>query len=579
VKTNDSDPDGDPLTVTPTPVVAPEHGTLILNPDGTFTYTPTPGYAGVDSFVYQVCDNKVPPLCDQGTVHIQVEPLPPPNHPPVAVDDTVKIQSGKSAEGNVRTNDSDPDGDPLVVTPTPVVAPAHGTLILNPDGTFTYTPAPGYAGVDSFVYQVCDNKEPPLCDQGTVHIQVEPLPPPPNHAPVAMDDTVKTRSGNPAQGNVKTNDSDPDGDPLTVSPTAVVGPEHGTLILNPDGTFTYTPTPGYAGVDSFVYQICDNKEPPLCDQGTVHIQVEPLPPPPNHAPIAMDDSVKTQSGKPAEGNVKTNDSDPDGDALTVSPTAVEGPKHGTLILNPDGTFTYTPAPGYAGADSFVYQVCDNKEPPLCDQGTVHITIIAPPVPIPYIVAAPTLVTVGYPVEVRVSVSQPVTAWDLWVYLADNEIDSTYGDAFVRETVLTPGAWFRIDPDYLPLKLTSTAKQEMLKFEIRILDQYGNRARAETNVMVHEANDLSLDRNTYEPDLQDPLQIRFRLSSSRTATLDLYDIAGRHISVLTDAVYPAGWTTYYWNGLTREGVRVGSGVYIVTLRSDEYKDWKKFMIVR
>ncbi|HPR89770.1 MAG TPA: hypothetical protein PL181_17295, partial [bacterium] len=186
---------------------------------------------------------------------------------------------------------------------------------------------------------------------------------------------------------------------------------------------------------------------------------------------------------------------------------------------------------------------------------------------------------GYPVEVRVSVSQPVTAWDLWVYLADNEIDSTYGDAFVRETVLTPGAWFRIDPDYLPLRLTSTAKQEMLKFEIRILDQYGNRARAETNVMVHEANDLSLDRNTYEPDLQDPLQIRFRLSSSRTATLDLYDIAGRHISVLTDAVYPAGWTTYYWNGLTREGVRVGSGVYIVTLRSDEYKDWKKFMIVR
>ncbi len=883
VLTNDSDPDGDPLVVTTTPVVAPEHGTLILQPDGTFTYTPAPGYAGADSFVYQVCDNKLPPLCDQGTVHITVEPLPPPpNHPPMAKDDSVKTPSGQPAEGNVLTNDSDPDGDPLVVTPTPVVAPEHGTLILHPDGTFTYTPAPGYAGADSFVYQVCDTRVPPLCDQGTVHITVEPLPPPPNHAPVANDDSVKTPSGQPASGNVQTNDSDPDGDPLVVTPTPVVAPEHGTLILHPDGTFTYTPAPGYAGPDSFVYQVCDTRVPPLCDQGTVHITVEPLPPPPNHppvatddlantlintpvtgnvltndsdpdgdplavnttpvvapshgqvalssngaftytphagytgedlfryqvcdnqatslcdtatvriqildntpanqkpvanddivetlaglslyanllvndfdpdgnaitaatvpvaqplhgtvtisangefvyrpaagfagadqfiysicdngtpslcdeatvfitvhpdtngtkndpplaaddafatpkntpftgtlaandhdpngdalvydstpvnapdhgvlslqsdgtftytpaaeytgpdhfvyrvcdnqtpalcdeatvyitvlppvppennAPVAVDDSLQTLAGAPAAGSVLANDSDPDGDPLTVNPVPAVAPGHGALLLHPDGTFTYTPAPGYAGADTFVYQVCDNKLPPLCDQATVHITITAPPVPIPYIEALPAVVTIGEPIQVRVAVNHPVTAWDLWVYLADSQIDSTYGDVYVQQTTLTPGEWFRIDPDYLPVKLVTAAKQEMLKFEIHILDQYGNRARAETDVLVHEADDLSLDRNTYEPDLQEPLQIRFRLSSSRNATLDLYDIAGHHISELTDGVYPAGWTTYYWNGLTRQGVRVGSGVYIVTLRSDEYKDWKKFMIVR
>jgi len=293
----------------------------------------------------------------------------------------------------------------------------------------------------------------------------------------------------------------------------------------------------------------------------------------------VDDSVKTPSGKPAEGNVLTNDSDPDGDPLAVTPTPLVAPEHGTLVLNPDGTFTYTPTSGYAGADSFVYQVCDTRVPPLCDQGTVHIIITAPPVPIPYIEALPAIVTVGEPIQVRVSVNHPVTTWDLWVYLANNEIDSTYGDAYVHKTMLAPGEWFRIEPDYLPVKLVTAAKQEMLKFEIHILDEYGNRARAETEVLVHEANDLSLDRNTYEPDRQEPLQIRFRLSSSRNATLDLYDIAGHHISELTDAVYPAGWTTYYWNGLTKQGIRVGSGVYIVTLRSEEYKDWKKFMIVR
>ena len=198
---------------------------------------------------------------------------------------------------------------------------------------------------------------------------------------------------------------------------------------------------------------------------------------------------------------------------------------------------------------------------------------------PYIEADPKVVTVGELIKVRVSVDHEVASWDLWVYLANNQIDSSYGDVFIKNTKLIPDQWFRVEPDYKPIALLTNAKQEPIKFEIHTLDEYGNRAIANTDVMIHEANDLSLDRNTFEPDLQDPLQIRFRLSSSRSAQLDLYDIAGRHISLLTEGVFPAGWSTYYWNGLTREGVKVGSGVYIVTLRAGEYNDWKKFMIVR
>ncbi|HPG82359.1 MAG TPA: Ig-like domain-containing protein [bacterium] len=578
---NDFDPDGDPLVVTTTPVVPPAHGSVVINSDGTFTYTPAAGFTGPDSFLYQVCDNVVPPLCDEAMVYITVHPDTngSKNDAPLAADDVFNTLKNTSLSGSMAANDQEPNGDDLIYDAAPVTPPLHGTVVIGANGDFTYTPAADYTGPDYFVYRVCDDQSPALCDEATVYITILPPPPPPNQAPVAQDDSVKTQAGSAVSGNVLTNDSDPDGDPLVVTPTPVVPPAHGELILNPDGIFTYTPTPGWAGIDSFVYQVCDTRVPPLCDQATVVITVEELPPPPNQAPMAQDDSVKTQAGSAVSGNVLTNDSDPDGDPLVVTPTPVVPPAHGELILNPDGIFTYTPTPGWAGIDSFVYQVCDTRVPPLCDQATVVITVEAPPAPVPYIEAVPTLVTVGNPVRVQVMVDNPVALWDLWVYLADGEIDSSYGDAFVQKTVLVPDKWYQIDPDYKPSRLTTTAKQEIIKFEIRILDEYGNSAKAETGVMVHEANDLSLDRNTYEPDIQEPLQIKFRLSSSRSARLDLYDIAGRHISMLTEEVFPSGWTTYYWNGLTNEGVKVGSGVYIVTLLSDDYKDWKKFMIVR
>ena len=578
--TNDSDPDGDLLVVETTPVVPPAHGGLVLNPDGTFTYTPDPGYTGPDHFVYQVCDDQSPALCDEATVWIEVIENTPDNERPVANNDVSETLANIPVQSDLLVNDFDPDGDPLVVTTTPVVPPAHGSVVINSDGTFTYTPAAGFTGPDSFLYQVCDNVVPPLCDEAMVYITVHPdTNGSKNDAPLAADDVFNTLKNTSLSGSMAANDQEPNGDDLIYDAAPVTPPLHGTVVIGANGDFTYTPAADYTGPDYFVYRVCDDQSPALCDEATVYITILPPPPPPNQAPVAQDDSVKTQAGSAVSGNVLTNDSDPDGDPLVVTPTPVVPPAHGELILNPDGIFTYTPTPGWAGIDSFVYQVCDTRVPPLCDQATVVITVEAPPAPVPYIEAVPTLVTVGNPVRVQVMVDNPVALWDLWVYLADGEIDSSYGDAFVQKTVLVPDKWYQIDPDYKPSRLTTTAKQEIIKFEIRILDEYGNSAKAETGVMVHEANDLSLDRNTYEPDIQEPLQIKFRLSSSRSARLDLYDIAGRHISMLTEEVFPSGWTTYYWNGLTNEGVKVGSGVYIVTLLSDDYKDWKKFMIVR
>jgi len=355
VSINDSDLDGDPLTATP--VTQPTNGTLTLNANGTYTYTPDTDYNGADSFEYQICDNGSPALCNNAVVNITVTPA---NDAPVATDDTGSTPEDTPLNGDVSINDGDLDGDPL--TATPVTQPTNGTLTLNANGTYTYTPDTDYNGADSFEYQICDNGSPALCDNAIVNITVTPA----NDAPVATDDTGSTPEDTPLNGDVSINDSDLDGDPLTATP--VTQPTSGTLTLNPNGTYTYTPDTDYNGNDSFEYQICDNGSPALCNNAVVNITVTPA----NDAPVATDDTGSTPEDTPLNGDVLINDSDLDGDPLTATP--VTQPTNGTLTLNANGTYTYTPDTDYNGNDSFEYQICDNGSPALCNNAVVNITV-------------------------------------------------------------------------------------------------------------------------------------------------------------------------------------------------------------
>ncbi|MEQ9285952.1 MAG: Ig-like domain-containing protein, partial [Cyclobacteriaceae bacterium] len=360
---NDTDPEGDDLTVNTTPVTPPSNGTLVINPDGTFTYTPDDMFNGTDSFVYEVCDNGSPSACDRATVVITVDPV---NDPPVAMDDEVSGEEDTPISGSVLDNDTDPEGDDLTVNTTPVTPPSNGTLVINPDGTFTYTPDDMFNGTDSFVYEVCDDGSPSVCDQATVTITVGPV----NDPPMAMDDEVTGEEDTPVSGNVLDNDTDPEGDELTVNTTPVTPPSNGTLVLNPDGTFTYTPDDMFNGTDSFVYEVCDNGTPSVCDQATVTITVGPV----NDPPVAVNDEAETDFETPVSGNLISNDEDPDGDDLVINTTPVNPPSNGTLVINPDGTFTYTPDDGFVGSDEFTYEVCDNGTPTICSQATVSITV-------------------------------------------------------------------------------------------------------------------------------------------------------------------------------------------------------------
>ena len=157
----------------------PASGTLVLNADGTFTYTPDANFNGTDSFVYQVTDGNGGTA--QATVAITVGSV---NDAPVAVDDTFVVDEDGVLNDELLSNDSDLDSDTLQVNTTPVAGPTNGTVDLAADGTFTYTPDANFFGTDSFTYEVNDGNG--ATDLATVTIDIEPV----NDAPVIVRDNL-----------------------------------------------------------------------------------------------------------------------------------------------------------------------------------------------------------------------------------------------------------------------------------------------------------------------------------------------------------------------------------------------------
>jgi subtilisin family serine protease len=187
---------------------------------------------------------------------------------------------------------------------------------------------------------------------------------PENRAPIAVDDTLVTDEDTPGTVNVLANDSDPDGDPLTVtslSPTAA----NGSVTCTPAGLCTYTPNPNFNGSDSFTYTVSDGQGGTA--SATVNVTVNPV----NDPPFAVDDTLVTDEDTPGTVNVLANDSDPDGDPLTVtslSPTAANG----SVTCTPAGLCTYTPNPNFNGSDSFTYTVSDGQG--ATASATVNVTV-------------------------------------------------------------------------------------------------------------------------------------------------------------------------------------------------------------
>jgi VCBS repeat-containing protein len=198
-----------------------------------------------------------------------IEPPPVVNTAPVAVNDSYATAQGTplavSAPG-ILANDTDVDGDALHVVE--VTSTLNGTLVANADGSFTYTPNVGFSGVDGFTYKAHDGTDGSAL--ASVTITVTPV----NHPPVAVDDTATFVEEDAARSlDVLLNDTDADLDLLTAE--LVTGPAHGTLALNADGSFTYTPDPDFNGTDSFTYRANDGTA--ASAPATVTLTVAPRP--------------------------------------------------------------------------------------------------------------------------------------------------------------------------------------------------------------------------------------------------------------------------------------------------------------
>ena len=268
------------------------------------------------------------------------------NHPPIARDDAANTTTAKPVTINVLANDFDPDGDPITVTA--VTKPGHGTAVINgtaPNNTVTYTSTTGFNGTDSFSYTAGDGKGGTASAKVTVTVST-----PPNHPPVAVDDTATTTKNKSVTIAVLANDSDPDGDPLTISSVSVAS--NGSVSATATGV-TYKPNRDFLGTDTFTYSITDGRGGSASAHVTVNVVEGP-----DHKPKAMDDNATTLEGRPVTINVVANDTDPDGDTLAAS--GVTQPSNGMAVTNGGGTVTYSPYSGFTGLDSFTYTVSDGR---------------------------------------------------------------------------------------------------------------------------------------------------------------------------------------------------------------------------
>jgi hypothetical protein len=269
------------------------------------------------------------------------------NTPPVAVNDAENTNMDQKLYASVRDNDTDPENNPLTI-PTITVAPIHGTAVVNAtNGQIEYTPNPGYYGPDVLTYRICDipilivatcSSGPDLCATATLTITVDA----PNTV-IAINDENSTWINTPVSGGTLGNDFDPQGDnPIafngfiiggisyTSGTIAISGvdmngvpvPNAGTITINANGTYTFTPALNFTGVVNVPYSIRDNNINTAVDTANLRITVNPLPGVANSV-IANNDENRVFKGATVSSTLFANDRDPQ--SIYMTPMEMEHP--------------------------------------------------------------------------------------------------------------------------------------------------------------------------------------------------------------------------------------------------------------
>ena len=322
VTTSDYDPDpSDKFTLTS--ITTPSHGVASIQ-TGLVRYTANIGYQGADSLSYTITDTHGASASASVSITVKSQP--------VASIVTVSVNEESSITVNVLASASDSNGDALYLSA--LGTPAHGTALIH-TGMAQYTPTPYYVGQDSFSYTVTDGTG--GVASSSVLVTVLHI----DHPPIAQNDLAYTNVGNSVLINALANDSDSDGDALTLS--SVVPPAHGSASIQSNEVF-YTPAASFYGIDSFNYLVIDGHGGNAT--ATIFVHVLSL-------PIVLPTSVTLTEGSNQLINVLAGSSDPNG--LTLSLSSVSTPAHGSAAIQSTEVL-YTPNAYYYGGDSFNYTV-------------------------------------------------------------------------------------------------------------------------------------------------------------------------------------------------------------------------------
>ncbi|MEJ2465671.1 MAG: Ig-like domain-containing protein [Candidatus Thiodiazotropha sp.] len=290
------------------------------------------------------------------------------NGAPTGVADSASVVAGFSTVISPLTNDTDPEGDTLSIASVDLT----GTLgavtcdIGVASGTCTYDATGLTAGTDSFSYVATDGTGNTAPTTVTVTITD-------NLAPTAVDDSASTDQDLAVVIDVTANDTDPEGQALTVDGNDLVSVGGGAVDCSAGTSCTYTPAAGFTGADSFTYTVTDG--PNTSAPATVDVTVNAIVPP-NAIPVAVDDTATTGMNNQVIIDVLANDTDADaGDVITIAAGDAASTQGGTVVCVtgvPNGSCTYTPATGFTGADTFTYTATDGTD--TSAPATVTVTV-------------------------------------------------------------------------------------------------------------------------------------------------------------------------------------------------------------
>ena len=514
VLANDTDAENDPFTAALITNVT--NGALTLNENGTFTYTPTAGYVGTDSFVYRAVDATGPSANTTATFTI----IAGVNQAPIVVADTYNATEDTTLTVPVGTgvlaNDSDGEGDTFTAAVVAAPTAAQGTLSLAANGSFVFTPTANFSGMATFTYRATDAQGAVSVTQtATIHVGAV------NDTPVGVADTYSTDPGVtlniPAAG-VLANDTDADGDTLAAVLVSGLAPANsGTLTLNVDGSFSYAPAVGFSGDTTFVYRANDGTAD--SPDTTVTIRL-------NARPVANNDTYPATEDVPltvSATGVLANDTDSENDPLTAILVVAPIPAQGSVTLNANGSFTFTPAANFNGAATFTYKANDTGRDSLAN---ATVTINVAPVN-----DAPSGVTDSYVTPV----STPLTVFAVSGVLA-NDTDLE-GNTLTAAVVAQPThGTLGLNPDGAFYYAPTTGYIGPDSFTYRANDGSLNSAVTTVSLQVGiNPSDVKITEIMYHPSTNNDLEEYIELYNSGVGPMAL---AGWKFDKGVDFTFPA-----------------------------------------